>query len=61
MWEDLALVARITQQVRVTMAAENGAARDDEPSALTASSSTAGDKVALGPEEKAENAENLAR
>uniref|UniRef100_A0A915IN31 Uncharacterized protein n=1 Tax=Romanomermis culicivorax TaxID=13658 RepID=A0A915IN31_ROMCU len=61
MWEDPVLVARITQQVRATMATENGAARDDQPSALTASSLTAGDEVALGAEEKAENPKNLAR
>uniref|UniRef100_A0A915HDB0 Uncharacterized protein n=1 Tax=Romanomermis culicivorax TaxID=13658 RepID=A0A915HDB0_ROMCU len=54
MWEDLVLVVRIAQQVRATMAAENGAAREDEPSASMASSSTAGDGVAPGTEEKAE-------
>uniref|UniRef100_A0A915HPQ0 Uncharacterized protein n=1 Tax=Romanomermis culicivorax TaxID=13658 RepID=A0A915HPQ0_ROMCU len=36
-------------------------AREDEPSASTAWSWTAGDEVALGAKEKAKNAENLAR
>uniref|UniRef100_A0A915HG95 Uncharacterized protein n=1 Tax=Romanomermis culicivorax TaxID=13658 RepID=A0A915HG95_ROMCU len=61
MWEDPALVGLNAQQVRAWMAAENGAARDNEPSTSTASSSTAGDEVALGAEEKAENAKNSAR